>query len=134
MPLVRCLVFAIVCALVAGCNSDPPSAEISGTITYDGKPVEAGHISFFPRNGKGTTSGGEIVKGAYTAKGVSFGEMDVKINATKVTGTRKLYPSDPKSAVIELRGEMLPERYHEKTTLMLDVKDRVVKKDWDLKK
>jgi hypothetical protein len=134
MPSARRLWFAIASALVAGCSSDPPSAEVSGTITYGGKPLETGHISFFPRDKAGQTSVGEIVNGAYTAKGVSLGEMDVKINASKVTGSKKLLPHDPKSPVIETRGEMLPDRYHEKTTLILDVKERVVKKDWNLKK
>src|SRR5262245_59086292 len=98
MSSARCFIFSAAFLVVAGCDSGPPSADITGTITYDGKAIEKGYISFFPRNGKGVTAGGEIIDGAYTAKGVPFGEMDVKINATKVTGTRKLYPHDPKSA------------------------------------
>jgi hypothetical protein len=134
MTLVRCAAFAAVVLIMAGCDSGPPTAEISGNVTYDGKPIETGNISFYPRNGKGTTSGGVIVNGAYTAKSVSFGEMEVKINASKVVRKRKLYPNDPKSPEIDERFEFLPDKYHEKTTLMLDVKERVMKKDFDLKK
>ena len=134
MTLVRCFLFAATVFIVAGCDSGPPTAEISGNVTYDGKPIETGNISFYPRDGKGTTSGGVIINGAYTAKGVSFGEMDVRINGSKVVGKRKLYPSDPKSPEVEERREFLPEKYHEKTTLVLDVKERTMKKDFDLKK
>jgi hypothetical protein len=134
MSLVRCAFFAAAVFIVAGCDSGPPTAEISGNVSYDGKPIEVGNISFYPRDGKGTTSGGVIINGAYMAKGVSFGEMDVKINASKVIRKRKLYPSNPKSDEVEERGEFLPEKYHEKTTLTLDVKERVMKKDFDLKK
>jgi hypothetical protein len=119
-----------------GCDSGPSTAEVSGNITYDGKPVEKGNIAFFPDNGKGQPAGGIIANGAYTAKNVTFGINRVEVHAPKVVGKRKLYPSDPKSAEIDISQESLPERYsnQEKTELLLDVKERSVKKDFDLKK
>jgi hypothetical protein len=134
MSLVRFAILGTAVLILASCDSGPPTAEVSGNVTYDGKPIELGTISFFPRDGKGTTSGGPILNGAYTAKGVSFGEMDVKINGAKVVGTRKLYQNNPNSEVEKNYKEFLPERYNEKTTLTLDIKERVVKKDFDLKK
>src|SRR5258707_15436804 len=98
MSFAHCVLFIAAVAIGAGCNSDPPSAEVSGNVTYDGKPIESGMIAFFPRDGKGITSGGVIDNGAYTAKNVPFGTMDVKINGVKILGKRKLYQSDPKSA------------------------------------
>jgi hypothetical protein len=63
-----------------------------------------------------------------------MGENDVKINAAKSGGKRALYPHDPKSPMIDIPVEYLPDRYHQKTELVLDVKERTVKKDFDLKK
>ena len=134
MSMTRCVFFVAAVAISGGCSSDPPSAEVSGNVTYDGKPIETGTISFFPRDGKGATSGGVIIDGAYTAKNVPFGEMDVKFHGSKIIGKRKLYPNDPKSAEVPIVAPLIPERYHEKTTITLDVKERVIKKDFDLKK
>jgi hypothetical protein len=119
-----------------GCDSGPPVAEVSGTVSYDGKPIEKGNIAFFPDGGKGQPAGGLIENGAYTVKNVSHGIMKVEIHAPKVVGKRKLYQNDPKSAEIEISHESLPERYsnHDKSELILEVKERAVKKDFDLKK
>ena len=134
MSLVRTLVacgFAVVIA--AGCDSGPPMAEVSGTISYDGKPLEKGAITLFPLDGKAQPAGDMIVNGAYKVN-VAFGEMKVVITSPKVIGKRKLYGNNPDSPTMDLHGEILPERYNEKSELKLDVKERSIKKDFDLKK
>jgi hypothetical protein len=46
---------AVVCALVAavGCSSGPKRVPVSGSVTLDGKPLNAGVIHFYPDPDKG---------------------------------------------------------------------------------
>jgi hypothetical protein len=48
LPPIR-LVLAASCALVLGCGSAGPDMfHVSGTVTFDGKPIPAGRIDFVP--------------------------------------------------------------------------------------
>ncbi len=135
MSLVRILAaacgFAVLTAV--GCDSGPPMAEVSGAISYDGKLLEKGAITLIPLDGKAKPEGDIIVNGAYKVK-VAYGEMKVVITSPKIIGKRKLYGNNPNSPTMDLHGELLPERYNEKSELKLDVKERTIKKDFDLKK
>jgi hypothetical protein len=71
-------------SLTGGC-SDQSKAQVSGTVTLDGKPVENGTIMFYPTNGKGQSAGGGITNGKYNVE-ASVGEMSVAISASKVVG------------------------------------------------
>jgi hypothetical protein len=50
----RLLGGAAVIVLAAGCSQKPEMAQVSGTVTFQGKPVPAGWISFTPEPGKGS--------------------------------------------------------------------------------
>jgi len=116
---------------LAGCGGDAAIGEVSGTISYGGKPVEEGAITFTPIDGKGRTGGGEIKDGQYTAKGVAVGRMKVSITNAKVYGYKKLYdtPDSPKQA---LKRNEIPEKYNEKTELEYEVKPGKNEKNWEL--
>ena len=58
-------------ALLAGCGgqSGPPRFDLSGTVTYDGKPVPAGYIVFEPETAAGNSGPGsqaDIRDGKYS--------------------------------------------------------------------
>jgi hypothetical protein len=122
-----CLPFAL------GCGPDLKLADVSGTITFEGKPVEKGAITFFPIAGNAPTAGASIVDGEYKAQ-VPFGEMKVAISSPKIVGKRKLYENNPKSPEMDLTAEVLPLRYNEQSELKLEVKERVITKNFELKK
>ena len=65
----------------AGCG--PSTASVSGEITYDGKPVGEGYITFTPADGKGKDAGGPISAGRYSVSGLSPGPKVVKVIAVK---------------------------------------------------
>jgi hypothetical protein len=121
-------VFFLAVALIAGCGNDQ-SAEVSGTVTYDGKPIEDGAITFIPDNGP--TAGGMIKDGKYTTK-VVVGSSKVKISSSKVVGSKALYgmgsPERPVTA------EALPAKYNSASELRYDVKTGSQTKDFDLAK
>jgi hypothetical protein len=66
-------------SLVSGCGGN--FARVSGEVTYEGKPVEKGTISFLPVDGKGPSAGAAIVNGRYTATKVPPGTKMVAIES-----------------------------------------------------
>jgi len=127
--------FAAALLTALGCDSGPRTGEVSGTISYDGKPVEKGAITFVPIDGKATTEGGNIVGGKYTAAKVPVGNAKVYINGTKVIGKKKAYNTKD-SPEVDLYDELLPDKYSNQgtTELTFEVKPGKNEKDWDLKK
>ena len=85
----------VICAavfLLAGCGSktNDASYNISGTVTFDGKPVPRGFIRFAPdgsKGNKGATGYAEIVDGKFDTKtskksqGIEGGAYIVRVNA-----------------------------------------------------
>jgi hypothetical protein len=54
---------------VLGCGDStglPPRYRVSGTVTYNGKPVEKGTVTFTPAKSEGRAAGGTIVAGSYS--------------------------------------------------------------------
>ncbi|MFM8274072.1 MAG: hypothetical protein ACKODX_17325 [Gemmata sp.] len=131
----RCAaLFVAVAALVAGCGGGDAWGDVSGTVSYDGTPVEDGAISFIPADGKGQGGGGTIKDGKYAAK-VSVGNMKVQVSGSKVVSKKKVY-NTPDSPVMPVTAEILPPRYsdREKTELTFEVAPGPSTKNWDLKK
>jgi hypothetical protein len=126
----RLLVVLLIYALaVPGCESSN-DADVSGTVTVDGTPVEVGSITFLPADGKSPTAGGKIENGKYSVR-VPLGTMKVAIRYPKAAGTKKLY-NTPDSPIGTIWKEVLPARFNEKTELALEVKSGRNNKDWEL--
>ena len=104
---------------LTGCGGRPagvPTATVTGKVTLDGTPLEKGSITFIPVDGIGAPSGGNIVKGLYTAE-VQLGQKRVEIRSTKVTGQRDAYPGDPKSPKLDIFEELIPLKYNAQSEL-----------------
>src|SRR5262245_46998276 len=115
--------------LIVGC-SDPTTGQVSGKVTWGGKPLEKGNITFVPADGKSPTAGGEVNGGNYSVR-VSVGKMKVSISAPKVVGQKKVY-NTPDSPTMPITAEALPARYSTESKLELDVKPGSNTKDWEL--
>jgi len=76
------LAIAGLVTLAAGCGGGS-SAVVSGTVTYDGQPVENGTITLLPEDGKGPSAGGQINGGRYRVEGVTPGRKIVRILGVK---------------------------------------------------
>ena len=79
--------FSMLALCLVGCG--PTSAEISGTVTFDGKPIPRGRIYFSPdaaRNNDGPQGFAEIRDGKYdtrlNGRGASGGPTIVRIEGT----------------------------------------------------
>src|SRR5262245_33210768 len=80
----RLLGATVVFALAVGCSSKPEMAQISGKVTFQGKPVPAGWISFTPEVGKGSVRVCQIKDGVYDSSresdpGIHLGKNQIKI-------------------------------------------------------
>ena len=86
-------IIVLAIAVLAGCGrSGPERVVLSGTVTYDGKPIEEGQIRFLPVKGtKGPMCGTPIVEGKYTADhkgGIPFGNHTIQIDGYHNTGLK----------------------------------------------
>jgi hypothetical protein len=115
-------VAALGLALATGC-SDERKAQVSGTVTLDGVPVENGTIQLYPVGASGQSAGGGIENGKYKLD-ASVGEMKVTINASKVVGKQKMYDTAD-SPVIDKMAEIIPDEYNTKSTLTVTLKPGV---------
>ena len=62
--------------LPAGCSS---KGTVSGTVTYQGKPVAAGTVTFVPQKGGGAFTA-SIREGKYKVEGVPTGAMKIAVS------------------------------------------------------
>jgi hypothetical protein len=86
MTSMRCLALILFLTLVAGCGSDGPQRyRVSGTVTYDGQPVQAGRVIFEPDvdlSNSGPAGYADIRQGSYetlTGKGVVGGPHQIRV-------------------------------------------------------
>lgn len=116
-----------VCGCFGGSAEQIERAAVSGTITYDGKPLPEGSIQFVP----GTDASGKplrgkavqalISEGAFSLdadQGPVVGMNQVLINATKKTG--KFQEFDGQKT--EILKQYIPAKYNTNSTLTYEIK------------
>lgn len=130
---VATLLAVFVMAGVTGCGSSgggPKEYPVTGTVKFDGTPVETGQILFRATERDKRGYSGSITNGAYDLK-AEAGKMTVQITASRII-PGKFDESNPgeKSPV----GEMyIPARYNTQTELTAEVKPGKNSIDFDLK-
>ena len=122
---------ALVALGLSGCGGNGLT-KVSGTVTFDGTPVEEGSISFMPVDGKGVTAGGVIENGKYTAE-VSPGEMAVQIYATKEVKKENPTQEEIERGITSDPVQYIPAQYNQQSTLRITVSDSSRQHDFDLK-
>jgi hypothetical protein len=65
---------------VSGCGA---ATTVSGTVTYEGEPIEEGWVTFFPVGGAGSEAGAKITEGRYHVEEITPGEKTVQILGVK---------------------------------------------------
>jgi hypothetical protein len=111
--------------LSAGCNSKSPTGRytVSGTVTFQGKPLDQGTIEFAPEGG-GAASGTVITGGAYTVperQGLRPGSYQVRIYSSDAaaTGPASEFPGQ----ATQVAKERIPIQYNSKSTLTAKVQE-----------
>jgi hypothetical protein len=119
-------VFAVVLtpalACLLGCGGG--TVRVKGAVTFDGKPVDEGSISFESADGKGPSLGGKIEAGRYEVAGDGgAGKKVVRIRGTLKTGRKvEAGPPVPKGVLVdEIKGP-IPAVYNDKSTTVVELK------------
>jgi len=99
--------------LLAGCGGERP-AEVSGSVTIDGKPLPDGEIIFEPADGVKTPAAAKVKDGVYTVM-VLPGSKKVKVTASRPPKKR-----DPVLGDAAREPSIGPE-FNDRTTLTFDV-------------
>jgi hypothetical protein len=128
------------CLLLAGCggSAELPKVEISGHVTYNGKPVQSGEITFLPMDGtKSPPTAAVITNGEYrtaTRGNIAVGKYRVEIREFRESKNANTGIPEPAPAMIP-REQLLPARFNVDSTMELVVGDthQPITKDYDLK-
>lgn len=115
------LLFCLVLMLSAcqiGCKESHSLGKVSGTVTYEGKPLAQGNIVFQVASGRDATAeirDGQIVNISTFERndGVTVGNVRLAVSSTEVTGTRQSRSEEnPKETYTsEIRSSVIPLRY-----------------------
>jgi hypothetical protein len=100
--------------LAFGCDSRPAMYRVTGSVSFDGQPVENGEIIFVSVE-KGTApDAGRIANGSYDML-VKTGKKRVEIRASRPVVGGKPNPMGP------VYHDYIPEKYNGRTTLLAEV-------------
>jgi hypothetical protein len=94
VPMLRPVLCVSLLALIGGCFSSA-TGTVSGRVTFNGKPLEKGLITFSPTGAKGGTAGGEIVAGRFEVKELVPAPYQVSVAA--VPELKIVMPGDPEA-------------------------------------
>jgi hypothetical protein len=131
---------ALTLLAATGCGPDrgydgPERFPLSGQVTFDGRPVDGGSISFIPKDKDGRVSGGQLVQGRYDVPaemGANAGAYQVQIRWPQPTG-KKHWDEDTFQVVPEFK-ETMPPKFNSKSDLTADVTATKLEFNFDLKK
>jgi hypothetical protein len=104
-------------AVLAGCGSADGRVEVSGAVTFNGKPVDYGSIQFVSSDTDADTV--VITDGKYTAR-LTPGKKKVVIQGFKKVGVDYRDPAD-KSTAFDVLDHYLPPEFNTQTKLTADV-------------
>ncbi len=102
----------LLAGLATGCG--PSGAPVSGTVTWNGKPVEKGHIVLEPVEENVKPDAGQIQNGEFVFR-AQTGVKRVKIHAD-----RRITEPDPVMGIAE-RGPYIPAKFNSETTLQAEI-------------
>jgi hypothetical protein len=127
--------------VIAGCGrkySGDRRFPLSGTVSFNGEPVDLGSISFIPLESNQRVSGGTITDGAYSVPeefGANAGKHRVEIRWQKKTGKKIVVARNDDGTVLEddVRAEGLPPEFNTDSTLIAEVSESQSRFDFDLK-
>jgi len=102
-------------AIVCGCGqTGPRTYPVSGTVTFNGKPVAEGDIVFIPPDRSLAPEGGRIVDGVFAMRSKE-GKCRVEITASEVG------PNTPRVDGVPLITNYIPARYNSRSVLSAEV-------------
>ncbi len=102
---------ALLLPFLTGCGGQPAKHPVSGTVTWNGQPLPAGHIVFEPLDAPLAPDAGPIRNGTFSLP-ASLGQKRVAIHAD-----REIASSDPVMGATP-REAYIPQRYAGSTSVL----------------
>jgi len=121
-----------------GCKEDIERAEISGSITVDGLPLNNGHIRFVPiNNSKGPSWAAQVYQGQYStkgSKGAPIGELRVEILGYRPAKGLSSKSDDQDAGEGVPQEQYLPAKYNLESEMAMTIESGSgqVQKNWEL--
>jgi hypothetical protein len=138
----RILLFCLLTtALLTGCrrSDDLEVSKVTGTVTYQGKPIPDGEVRFVPTGQtKGPASAGTIRDGKYEVVargGVPVGTHRVEVRAFRVKVDPRAAQDLPGMAAGGPKEQYLPAKFNDASnrTITVESGQKTATKDFDLK-
>jgi hypothetical protein len=114
------LASALVGTLYLGCDSDPATGDVKGKVTYKGKPVTEGTVTFLNPNEGGAAEAAIGTDGSYSASRVVIGEYVVEIKP--LMEIKDTDPGKSPPAPVEKNAPDIPKKYRQQGTTPLKAK------------
>lgn len=116
----RCLLVSLVagCAVLAGCGA-PDRA--TGTVVFDGRPVETGVIVFQPLRRSAAAQGSLIEGGKYVVE-CGAGPHRVEIRGTRPMDESRVPRTMPRLGGAPINEDSIPAAFNTESTLEVEVK------------
>lgn len=108
-------------SLAIGCGGTKQEA-VSGTVTWQGKPIEHGSINLFATDSEGITAGAEIRDGKFSidkSNGPTPGKYRVEVLAFRETGKTEFDVDLNKAVAIE--EQIIPKQFNQSSTLQVEI-------------
>lgn len=122
--LIHALLIAVVAVVALGCSDSAGGRRsITGSVSFDGEPLEGGWIYFRPI-ADGPSAAAEIQNGTFNidaAKGLIAGEYIVSIEYHRPTGKTIKVNTGEGIEQIEQQKQIIPARYNQQSKLKAKV-------------
>jgi hypothetical protein len=123
-PRPAALAACLALVLIPACNSGPEMAGVTGTVTYHGKPLEKGNISFVATDGKRPNATAVIQPdGSYklttleSGDGVQLGDYKVTVTGTAKSEILDYIPKGKAKADADAKAKAgIPAKYQDPET------------------
>ncbi len=117
------MLFLIATISSAGCG-DATKARLKGNVTFDGRPIEEGSISFLPADGTDSRkASAAVLNGVYDIpadRAPTPGKFKIEISWMRKTGN-KIASADPGMGAADETKEAIPAKYNRDSTLVRDL-------------
>ena len=121
----RCgLVLLVGVGLLAGCRDPNGRQAVSGTVTFNGKPLDQGRIHFAPLEKGVSEAGATIQDGKYSIpgdRGLVPGNYKVSIFSYDQTGPKVASEEIPGDRAAKQFKERIPDKYNKQSILKAEV-------------
>jgi hypothetical protein len=110
--------------LMTGCGPRSDRLAVSGEVSLDGAPLDAGSIRFTSMGGTQIASGASIQQGEYhipQEKGLTPGKYHVEITAPDVKAKPVMVPVGPGGRGMPVQPDRIPPQYNINSKETVDV-------------